>query len=121
MLTRLSEQIEVAALKAAPAGTARVFGALPPGALTALQAARFKKTLQLVAERSPFYREAFRRRGIDVSRVSHPSQLGDFFTTGEDLRQHGPEAFVIGRPETAFETRGRPRPCRSGCCSPIAS
>jgi phenylacetate-CoA ligase len=110
MLTRLGEQIEVAALKASPAGSARVFGALPPGALAALQAGRFRKTLRLVAERSPFYREAFRRRGIDVSRISHPSQLGDFYTTGEDLRTHGPDAFVVGRPETAFETTGTTSP-----------
>jgi len=110
MLTRLGEQIEVAALKASPAGSARVFGALPPGALAALQAGRFRKTLRLVAERSPFYREAFRRRRIDVSRISHPSQLGDFYTTGEDLRTHGPDAFVIGRPETAFETTGTTSP-----------
>ena len=110
MLTRLGEQIEVAALKASPAGSARVFGALPAGALAALQAGRFRKSLRLVAERSPFYREAFRRRGIDVNRITHPSQLGDFYTTGEDLRTHGPDAFVIGRPETAFETTGTTSP-----------
>jgi len=77
MLTRLGEQIEVAALKASPAGSARVFGALPAGALAAMQSARFKKTLRLVAERSPFYRDAFRRLGIEVGRISHPSQLGN--------------------------------------------
>jgi len=110
VLTRLGEQIEVAALKASPAGSARVFGALPAGALSAMQSARFKKTLRLVAERSPFYREAFNRLRIDVSRVSHPSQLGDFFTTGDDLRQHGPEAFLVGRAETAFETTGTTSP-----------
>jgi phenylacetate-CoA ligase len=110
MLARLSEQIEVAALRASPAGTARVFGALPAGALSAMQAARFKKTLRLVAERSSFYRDAFRARGIDASRISHPSQLGDFYTTGEDLRRNGPEAFLVGRPETAFETTGTTSP-----------
>ena len=110
MLTRLGEQIEVAALKASPAGSARVFGALPPGALAALQSARFKKTLRLVAERAPFYRDAFRRLGIDVSRISHPSQLGDFYTTGDDLRREGPEGFLIGRAETAFETTGTTSP-----------
>jgi len=75
-----------------------------------MQSARFKKTLRLVAERSPFYREAFKRLGVDVSRVSHPSQLGDFFTTGEDLRRNGPEAFLVGRAETAFETTGTTSP-----------
>ncbi|HTM25337.1 MAG TPA: AMP-binding protein [Vicinamibacterales bacterium] len=110
MLTRLTEQIEHVALRAAPAGTARVMGALPPGALAALQTARFRKTLRLAAERAPFYRDAFRRRGINVDRIGHPSELGDFFTTGEDLRTHGPQAFLAGRAETAFETTGTTSP-----------
>lgn len=110
MLTRLTERIEHVALRAAPAGTARVMGALPPGALAALQTARFRKTLRLAAERAPFYRDAFRRRGINVDRIGHPSELGDFFTTGEDLRTHGPQAFLAGRAETAFETTGTTSP-----------
>ncbi len=110
MLSRLTEHIEIAALRTSPAGTARVMRALPPGALTALQTARFRKTLRMVAERAPFYREAFRKRGIRADGITHPSQLGDFFTTGEDIRTHGPEAFLVGRPDTAFETTGTTSP-----------
>jgi len=110
MLTRLTDRIEGVALRASPAGSARLFGALPPRALAALQAARFRRTLALVAERSTFYREAFRAHGIRVDRIRHPSQLGDFYTTGEDLRTHGPDAFLVGRPETAFETTGTTSP-----------
>ncbi len=110
MLVRLADQIEGFALRASPAGAARVMGALPPRALEAVQAARFRRTLRLTAERSPFYRDAFRARGIDVNAVSHPSQLGDFFTTGEDLRAHGPEAFLTRRADTAFETTGTTSP-----------
>jgi phenylacetate-CoA ligase len=70
------------------------------------QRSRFRHTLRLAAERSPFYREQFRRHGIDVRRIDHPSQLGDFYTTGEDLRAHGAEDFLTGRADTAFETTG---------------
>lgn len=110
MLARLTERLEEVALKAAPAGAARILGALPPGALAAVQRARFRRTLRLAAGRAPFYREQFRARGIDVSRIEHPAQLGDFYTTGEDLRTHGAEAFLTGRPDTAFETTGTTSP-----------
>jgi phenylacetate-CoA ligase len=109
MLAELTEQIECVALRNAPEATARVLGALPPRWLDLLQRARFRRTMRLAA-RAPFYRDAFRTRGIDPARTDHPSQLGDFFTTGEDIRIHGPEAFAVGRPETAFETTGTTSP-----------
>lgn len=109
MLARLSETIEEAALKRAPAATARVMGAMPASVLDSVQRARFRRTLQLAA-RSRFYGEAFRQRGIDPRRLEHPSQLGDFFTTGEDIRTYGPEAFIVGSPDTAFETTGTTSP-----------
>lgn len=110
MLGRLADQIEGMALRSAPAGAARLMGALPPGALVAMQGARFRRTLKLVAARSSFYREQFRRRGIQVERIEHPSQLGDFYTTGEDLQSHGADAFLTGRADTAFETTGTTSP-----------
>lgn len=81
-----------------------------PSWLAAMQRARFRRTLRLVAARSPFYREQFRRRRIRVERIEHPAQLGDFYTTGEDLRMYGAEAFLIERPDTAFETTGTTSP-----------
>jgi phenylacetate-CoA ligase len=110
VLTRLAERIEGMALRSAPAGAARLMSALPPAALAAMQAARFRRTLKLAAARSPFYREQFRRRGIHVERIDHPSQLGDFHTTGDDLRSQGAEAFLTGRADTAFETTGTTSP-----------
>jgi phenylacetate-CoA ligase len=83
---------------------------MPDALLKRMQAVRFRQTLQLVAKRSAFYRDEFKKRGIDPRRVHKPSDLGDFFTTGEDLRRHGPEAFVIGRADTAFETTGTTSP-----------
>ena len=106
MLSAIIEQFERLALRTDPERAVRLLGALPQWALEAMQRARFRRTLQLAAERSSFYREEFLRRGIDVNRIEHPSELGDFYTTGEDLRTHGPEAFLVGRADTAFETTG---------------
>src|SRR5882757_11120942 len=106
MLTNLIEQIERMVLHMKPQRSVRFLNVSPPWAVEAMQRARFRRTLRLAAERSTFYREQFRKRGIDVRRVEHPSELGDFYTTGEDLRDHGAEAFLTGRPDTAFETTG---------------
>src|SRR5947208_11270620 len=110
MLSRIIEQAERVALRTNPERAIRLLGLIPPSGLEAMQRARFRRTLRLAAERSPFYREQFRRRGIDVRRIEHPSQLGDFYTTGEDLRTSGAEQFLTGRADTAFETTGTTSP-----------
>src|SRR5437870_12216215 len=110
MMVRVGAESVGLALRSAPAGAARLMGALPPAALASMQVARFKRTLKLAAARSSFYRDEFRRRGIEVERIEHPSQLGDFYTTGEDLRSHRAEAFLTGRADTAFETTGTTSP-----------
>lgn len=83
---------------------------IPNSALERMRRARFKRILRIAAQRSPFYREQFRMRGIDIARIDYPSQLGDFYTTGEDLRLRGPEQFLAGSGDTAFETTGTTSP-----------
>src|SRR5712672_999666 len=110
MLTNLIEHIERMVLHMKPQRSVRFLNLSPPWAVEAMQRARFRRTLRLAAERSTFYREQFRKRGIDVRRIEHPSELGDFYTTGEDLREHGAEAFLTGRASTAYETTGTTSP-----------
>src|SRR6266852_6269009 len=110
MLTKMIELIERTVLHMEPHRSVRFLNVSPPWAVETMQRARFRRTLRLAAERSSFYREQFRRRGIDVRRIEHPSELGDFYTTGEDLREHGAEAFLTGRADTAFETTGTTSP-----------
>jgi phenylacetate-CoA ligase len=110
MLSRLVEVGERLALRTSPQRAVELLGLIPTSALEAMRRARFKRTLRLAAEHAPFYREEFRRRGIDVRRIEHPSQLGDFYTRGEDLRTHGAEDFLAGPADTAFETTGTTSP-----------
>ncbi len=110
MVSELIELFEGVALRTNPERAIRLLGLLPPSFIDAMQQARFRRTLRLAAERSPFYREQFRKRGIDVRRIEHPTQLGDFYTTGEDLRTFGAEQFLTGRADTAFETTGTTSP-----------
>jgi phenylacetate-CoA ligase len=110
MLPRLVELAEQIALRTGPERALGLLRHIPDPAFEALRRARFKRTIRLAAARSPFYREQFRSRGIDARGISHPSQLGDFYTTGEDLRTHGADAFLTGRADTAFETTGTTSP-----------
>jgi phenylacetate-CoA ligase len=110
MLTKAIETIEHALLHLEPRRSVRFLNLSPRWATEKLRRARFRRTLRLAAERSSFYREEFKRRQINMEAIESPSQLGDFYTTGEDLRAHGPEAFLTGRPDTAFETTGTSSP-----------
>src|SRR3982075_4038740 len=110
MLTSLVELAELLALRTSPQRAVELLGFIPTPALEAMRVARFRRTLRIAAERSTFYRDQFRHRGIDVRRIDHPSQLGDFYTTGEDLRSHGADAFLVRRADTAFETTGTTSP-----------
>ena len=78
---------------------------VPSGVLDKLQADNFKKTVVFVAEHSAFYKRKFAERNIDARKVNVPEDLGDFFTTAEDLRADV-ESFVCMRPDTAYETTG---------------
>ena len=110
MISSLVEGAEHLALRTNPQRAIELLGLIPSPALEAMRRGRFRRVLRYAAERSPFYRDAFRRRGIDVSRIGHPSELGDFYTTGEDLRAHGPDAFLAAPADTAFETTGTTSP-----------
>ena len=53
-------------------GLAYLYRRTPPSLLDGLARYRFRRTVRWVAERSPFYREAFRALGIDARRVHVP-------------------------------------------------
>jgi phenylacetate-CoA ligase len=110
MISKLIEYTERASLRLSPEGARRVLNSTPEALMRKMQTVRFRETIRLVAAKSPFYQEEFKRRGIDVRRVRHPSDLGDFYTTGEDLRRCGADAFLTGRADTAFETTGTTSP-----------
>src|SRR5262245_54124135 len=110
MLTKAIEAIERKVLELEPERSTKLINWSPPWAIERMRRARFQRTLRLAAERSSFYRLQFGQRNIDVARIEHPSQLDDFYTTGEDLRSYGAQAFLTGRPDTAFETTGTTSP-----------
>lgn len=83
---------------------------LPPRLVPRIRAGKFRRLVRYAGKRSPFYRRRFRELGIDPEQVNQPTDLGDFFTTSQDLRDHPIEEFLCGRPELGFETTGTTSP-----------
>lgn len=79
---------------------------LSPGTVQHLQRAKFRHLVRYLDKHSRFYHERFREHGINPRKVSCHADLGDFFTTADDLRNHPIEDFLCARPEFGFETTG---------------
>ncbi|HEY8056564.1 MAG TPA: AMP-binding protein [Terriglobales bacterium] len=71
-----------------------------------LQRVKFRILVKHLAKNSPFYKRKFRELGINPHKVRSHADLGDFFTTADDLRNNPIEDFLCGRPEFGFETTG---------------
>lgn len=80
-----------------------------PYSVRSIQLWKLRRTLRHAAKHSPFYRELFRRNGVDVERVSHPSELGELFTSPQDLVEHSSEDFLCEPPQLVYETSGTTR------------
>lgn len=78
---------------------------VPHHFLEGLFTGNFKKTVQFCYEHSKFYRRRFDELKINPKEINKPTDLGNFFTTAEDIR-HNPDEFVCLKPDTAFETTG---------------
>ncbi len=87
-------------------GVLRAHVRLPDGYVRAVQRADFKSTIRWVALRSAFYRRKFSALRIDPSLVRCPADLGDLFTTSEDLLTNPVEDFLCERPQIGYETTG---------------
>lgn len=82
-----------------------LYKSAPDGFLKAIARDNFRKTVRFAAKHSPFYRRRFEELNLDPAAVKAPSDLGDFYTTAEDIREN-PESFICLKPDTAFETTG---------------
>jgi phenylacetate-CoA ligase len=65
----------------------------------------FRSTLFYVSRHSPFYRRAFADRRIDPRKIRSPDDLGDFFTTADDILRFEKD-FICEPPGIVFESSG---------------
>lgn len=78
----------------------------PVPVITRIREESFVEVVRYAAEHQKFFARKLRERGIDPRRVRRPEDLGDIFTTPEELRALPAEDFLCGKPDLVFETTG---------------
>ena len=79
---------------------------LPRRLVTSIQADGFREVVQYAARHQKFFARKLSGNGIDPSRVRRPEDLGEIFTTAEDLLTLPSEEFLCREPQAVFETTG---------------
>ena len=79
---------------------------MPRAFIRRMQQDSFRQIVRYAASRQNFFARALAQRKIDPSKVRGPEDLGDFFTTPQDLLSQPAEDFLCGEPQAVFETTG---------------
>src|SRR5262249_49025509 len=81
----------------------------PPTPLPSPGPAPRARPVPAPARHPPFSRRLFQRHGVDPANVSPPAELGELFTTPQDLIDHPAEDFLCRPPQVLYETSGTSR------------
>ena len=79
---------------------------VPRPVIRRIQGDAFRQVVQYAARRQKFFARKLRERGVDPARVRRPEDLGDIFTTANDLLSLPPDDFLCDEPQAVFETTG---------------
>ena len=79
---------------------------LPRSVIRGIQTDGFRKVVQYAARHQKFFARRLREQRIDPARVREPQDLGDIFTTPEDLLRLPAGEFLCREPQAVFETTG---------------
>lgn len=102
MISRIVDSVSA---RLSPPTIGWLYDSIPPIALQFIRQQRFRQTVRYAAKHSRFYRDAFARRGINAAAVRRPADLGDFYTTPDDVIAD-PQAFICAKPSIVFESSG---------------
>src|SRR5579875_2042428 len=75
-----------------------------------MQLDAFRRVVRHAARHQKFFAAQLHERGLDALQIRRPEDLGDIFTTPEDLISHPAEDFLCGPPQAVFETTGTSGP-----------
>jgi phenylacetate-CoA ligase len=106
MLRRVQRAFEHVFIGGSVPRLVRCAESLPPALIRRLQEAGFVETVRYAASRQKFFRRKLEAAGIDPARVRCPADLGDIFTTPEDLLGLPAEDFLCRPADAVFETTG---------------
>jgi phenylacetate-CoA ligase len=79
---------------------------VPRSLILRLQADAFHAAVRYAAKQQRFFARQLQEHGIDPARVYGPEDLGDIFTSPDDLLRFPAEDFICQRPQAVFETTG---------------
>ncbi len=79
---------------------------VPRSIIQSLQGDAFRAVVQYAARHQRFFARRLREHGIDPAHVRRPEDLGNVFTTAEDILSLPPEDFLCHQPQAVFETTG---------------
>lgn len=88
-----------------PGSLALMLKAAPRGVLDKKKELSFRATVRYAYKNSPFYKKKFDSLGIDPASIRRPEDLGDFFTTTQDIIDNA-EQFLCRAPHVVFESSG---------------
>lgn len=79
---------------------------VPRSIIRGIQADGFRAVVSYAAQRQKFFARRLREKRVDPARIRRPEDLGDIFTTPEDLLSFPAEDFLCQEPQAVFETTG---------------
>src|SRR5579871_2322285 len=77
-----------------------------PSVVAKIRTEGFVNIVRYAAEHQKFFARKLQECGIDPAQVQGPEDLGDIFTTPDDLRSFPADDFLCREPELVFETTG---------------
>ena len=106
MFSQARKFVERTLIGESPAALVRYGKKVPARVVRKIRSEGFVEVVRYAAARQKFFARKLRERGIDPQGVRRPEDLGDIFTTPEELRALPAEDFLCREPELVFETTG---------------
>jgi phenylacetate-CoA ligase len=106
MLSHIRKFVERAVIGESVPGLVRWGKHVPRAVIQGLQRDSFGELVRYAAQRQKFLKRKLRENGIEPGGVRGPEDLGNIFTTPEDLRNLPAEDFLCREPQLVFETTG---------------
>lgn len=79
---------------------------LPPGLIRRIQTDAFRRVIRYAGTHQKFFGRMLREAGLRADQIRQPEDLGEIFTTPEDIRSLPAEEFLCREPQAVFETTG---------------
>ncbi len=106
MLSTVRKIVERAVIGDSVTSLVRWGRSVPRPIVERLKTEAFVEVFRFAAERQKFLQRKLKEHDVDPRRVRRPQDLGDIFTTPDDLLANPPEDFLCCEPQAVFETTG---------------